>query len=143
MRSDRLCDLIAPPDRSLVVVGFGDWKGGHKSPVRRRTIEEIKLTLQARRNVKLAIISEFRTAITCSCCMGRLVNMVAKTTIRQDDGTKVMRDKKFKVHKVLHCNSRTCRQEIDYQGTTWNRDVNASRNILELTLCVAKGMPRP
>jgi hypothetical protein len=42
---------------------------------------EIKLTLQARRNVKLAIISEFRTSITCSRCMGRLVNLVAKTTI--------------------------------------------------------------
>jgi hypothetical protein len=65
-----ICDVIASPDRSLVVVGFGDWKGGHKSPVRRRTsgpIEEINLTLQARRNVKLAIISEFRTSVTCSC----------------------------------------------------------------------------
>jgi len=139
---NEICDLIAPPGK-FCIIGFGDWKGGHKSPIRRRTcgpIEEIKLELQARSNVMFVLVPEYKTSVTCSCCGGRLVNMVAKTTNRQ---THEIRDKKSKVHKILHCKSRTCSHEDDYHGTTWNRDVNASRNILELTMCMVKGYPRP
>lgn len=139
---EEICDMIAPPDASLTIVGFGDWKAG-VSPISRRTsgpIEEIKLALQAREDVMLVLLDEYKTSVTCSCCDGPLVNMRAKSWDRKKKTTRV---RASPIHRTLHCKSRTCGQSADHPGTTWNRDVNASRNLLELTLCVINGQDRP
>jgi len=48
-----------------------------------------------------------------------------------------------KVHKVLHCrNSALCPLK-DRKETTWNRDVNAAKNILMLGLFEVLGYARP
>ena len=47
-----------------------------------------------------------------------------------------------KVHKVLHCrNSAGCRSAAE--APTWNRDCNASRNLVMLTVCEMQGLERP
>jgi hypothetical protein len=140
---EEICDLIAPPDGTLTLVGFGNWKAGNGSPVSRRTsgpIEEIKLALSGRKNVMLTILDEYRTSVTCSCCGEQLVNMQAKAMDRK---TKLMRDKPSSIHRTLHCKSRSCRHMPGYHGTTWNRDVNASRNLLKVMHCFVDNQERP
>lgn len=146
---EEICDAIAPPRRdggaALTLVGFGDWKAGGNgsSPISRRTsgpLEEIKLALAGRDDVKLILLDEYKTSVTCNCCGGSLVNMRAKTTDRKTGATRVNASR---IHRTLHCKSRTCCQAPGHIGTTWNRDVNASRNMLELMMCVVNGWPRP
>lgn len=137
-----ICDTVAPSG-TPTVVGFGDWSG-HQSAVKRKTcgpIEEIKHRLKARPNVvALLDIDEFRTSMTCWCCKNRLRNMVATTTKKHSDGTRHVR--RSKVHTVLHCRSSVV-DGSSRCGATWNRDVNASRNILELAMTRIHGFIRP
>ena len=46
-----------------------------------------------------------------------------------------------KVHKVLHCKCSSS-DNIRHRGVTWDRDVNASRNLLALTIDQMFGRPR-
>ena len=47
-----------------------------------------------------------------------------------------------KVNKVLHCKTNGGETTARKQ-TTWNRDVNASQNILNLLTLEIRGNPRP
>lgn len=134
-----ICDMIAPKERT-VVVGFGNWKSAN-SPVSRRTcgpVQEIKLELQRRTNVVYHDIDEFRTSITCHHCHCQMKNMRARSYSHKE---KRVTDLVSTVHKILHCENRNCRP--GRAGHTWNRDTNASLNILSLTLGVVAGEPRP
>ena len=142
----RISEFIAPRQKSeeVTIVGFGDWQGGHGSPISRRTcgpLQEIKLDLRSRPDVVLLDVDEFRTSITCSHCHNHLCNMKGVTTQRVDrkDGT-IRQLTNQKVHKVLHCKSNECES---HNHTTWNRDVNASRNILMLAVLMLRGWDRP
>ncbi len=46
------------------------------------------------------------------------------------------------IHKVLHCRNSDERSS-GRCGTTWDRDVNAAKNILMLTIKLLKGESRP
>ena len=136
----QICDMIAPPGEPLVAVGFGDWKSSN-SPVSRRTcgpIEDIKMELRMRSNVVFLDIDEYKTSITCHYCHEPTKNMRAKS---YNHRTKKVNDFVSKVHKVLHCTNRSCRPQR--AGHTWNRDTNASLNILALTMLMLAGHPRP
>ena len=132
-----ISDLIAPPNKTTII-GFGNWNGGNGTPIKRRCagpLQEIKFELHKRKNVFLEMIHERNTSQVCSCCYEKLTNMRSETK----NGVK-------KVHKVLHCKSnQTLKPELRAQrcGTTWNRDVNASKNILELLLHMINGSKRP
>ena len=139
---EEICEFVAPKDK-ICVVGFGDWSGGQGSCVKRRTcgpIEEIKHRLSQRSNVVLRMISEFRSSQNCSCCWQKLSNMRADVTSKRKNGTVVTT--KSKVHKVLHCRS-SVDSGIIRCGATWNRDINASKNLLMLTMHEMYGFERP
>jgi hypothetical protein len=138
---EQVCDMIAPRDRA-VVVGFGNWANSGEGISRTCSgpIREIRCRLSRRPNVLFKNIDEHKTSCTCHGCFRALVNMKAdrmKWSRRESDGrwvtTKVERTK---VHKVLHCRNSVC-------GTTWNRDVNASKNILLLLDTWMDGRERP
>lgn len=133
-------------DGSLRVIGFGDWSGGSQSPVSRKhcgPIQAIKGKLSQRRNVMVIPVPEYGTSKVDSNTWARLVNMTAReTTIKRRDGTsKVIHNQK--VHAVLHCNPSDGKKFGFRLETTWNRDVNASRNILMLLRMEVRGFQRP
>lgn len=142
-----LCDQIAPKRVSTVVIGFGNWNGGSQSPVSRRStapLKDIKSELQSRTNVVLGHVDEYKTSCTCHTCQHRLTNMKADSTIwrRDDNGKKRKVVVHGKIHKVLHCRNSDERSS-GRCGTTWDRDVNAAKNILMLTMKLLKGESRP
>ena len=139
---DDICAALVPDGRPAVVA-FGDWSGGYQSPVSRRCagpLVDIKRQLSRMANVTLVNVDEFRTSVTCSNCQGRLTNMTAASRKRRRDGE--WSETFGKIHKVLHCRTSegisACRGAV-----TWNRDVNASRNILEIVRQAMMGRERP
>ena len=103
-------------------------------------LQAIRRHLGERPDVVFIAVDEHLTSMTCSECRHRLCNMCALTTRKSRDGEVVVR--RSKVHKVLHCSS-SDRSDKSGCGKTWNRDINASRNILSLTLDLLAGRDRP
>jgi hypothetical protein len=140
-----ICDLIAPAGK-YNVIAYGDWSGGNGSPIKRRWSgpqEDIKRELQRRRNVLYWSMWEYRTSVTCHETWRRLSNMRARTTkYDRDTKTMVLSAKRVSVHKVLHCRS-SDGVKGRHGGGTWNRDANASRNMLMLMMLVVLGVERP
>jgi hypothetical protein len=102
-----------------------------------------KRELQQRRNVLFWSMWEYRTSITCHSTWRQVTNMRARSwKYDRDAGKQVLSDTKSRVHKILHCRSsdgvKGCQG-----GGTWNRDANASRNILMLLMLVVLGVERP
>lgn len=145
---NEICEMLAPKDK-ITIIGFGNWKGPDGTPIVRRCsgpLQEIKLQLENAKNVKMLIIDEFRTSKTCSKCHNELSNMIAETTkIQRRKGKPATIIKQIsKIHKVIHCKSSHNEQHnVARCGTTWNRDVNAAKNILEQALCEIFEIPRP
>ena len=137
---EKVCDMIAPRDK-YVVVGFGNWANNGCGISRRCSgpIREIRRRLASRPNVMFKNVDEFRSSCTCHKCFEKMVNMNATTVKwkRLEDGqwAKVV-IKHNKVHKVLHCRNSVC-------GATWNRDVNAAKNLLLLLDAWMDGKDRP
>jgi hypothetical protein len=144
-----ICDAIAPPGLDAVVVGFGDWSGGSQSCISRKhcgPLEDIKRELRSRKNVWFRMVDEHKTSQIDSETHEPLRNMKAWTTsLRRDANGKMTRRLVYsKVHKVLHCQPNAgVRCPTARRQTTWNRDVNASRNILKLLQLEVAGLPRP
>ena len=145
---EKVCDLIAPPGRT-VIVGFGNWSN-NGSGIRRSCsgpIREIRQRLSRRHNVHFKNIDEKYTSCTCHGCFARLSNMRADTVrARVNKYGEVIRKEvqNNKVHKVLHCRTSVGSEPVLARcGATWNRDVNASKNILMLLECWIAGFERP
>ena len=139
---DEIVDIVAPRGW-FTVVGYGDWQGSGSSPISRRFSgpqQDIKRELMRTNRVAFGNIDEFRTSVLCNENWQRMVNMVAVSHSRDRTGEMVLR-RKSKIHKVLHC-------KISVSGTrrtktTWNRDINASLNMLMLLKRTLKGEDRP
>jgi hypothetical protein len=121
-------------DREKVLIGLGDWsqqdgvlKGKPKTPVK-------KWRRELRNYATVVRIDEYRTSKTCSCCHQegdvRMRNL--KLEKIKKDGTKKLE----KCHEVVRCNNESCKK-------TWQRDVNASRNIRTLLMAKVRGEERP
>ena len=76
-------------------------------------------------------------------------NMTAERTTKkqQRDGTLKISTYRGRVHKILHCRSSENglhpKKGASHCGASWDRDVNASRNLLMLTKCQIFGVERP
>ena len=141
-----IVDMIVCPDPNvLTLVGFGNWSGGSRSPISRQhagPIQMIKDKIGKRPNAAIKPVDEYKTSQLDSNNLVKLVNMRATTIKKMRDGSKVERLNN-KVHKVLHCKPSADCKHLACKETTWNRDVNASRNILTLFLYELNGLARP
>jgi len=143
---EEVCDLIAPKKKgSFTVVGFGDWAGFGTSPISRECagpLQAIKRRLRERSDTcLLRKVWEYRTSVTCHYTLERLVNMKATSTVRNRATGALEQRPRRRIHKVLH--RKTGAGRHGGHETTWNRDVNAARNILMLLMLELLGMPRP
>jgi hypothetical protein len=150
-----ICNLIAPNSAKTLgkgaptdhtIVFFGNWNGGNGTPISRRAsgpLQEIKLELMSRARVTLVMVDEFKTSVTCHRCYEPLVNMKAHTTrVRRWQGVKTETEMHGqRVHSILHCKSSDCHKKGIQ--STMNRDVNASKNILNIGIRAMKGELRP
>lgn len=137
--------LVGKKKKGLTVIGFGNWSGGTQSNVSRKhagPIQMIKDKIGRRQNAVIIPVDERNTSRLDSNTWQPLVNMKANTTKRMRDG-KMVTMQNQKVHKVLHCKPSDAEGVFNSRQTTWNRDVNASRNILMLLRMHIKGYERP
>jgi hypothetical protein len=116
-----------------VLIGYGDWGRGKNSGVG-AGIKGVpcgpyaKLRKRLEKYAMVFDVDEAYTSKVCSCCHGHtLCNMTNK--FREQE--------RRKVHGILHCINSRC------QRKTWDRDVNASKNILEIFLATLHGRRRP
>ena len=133
---ERICDMIAPKDKPGVVVGFGNWRGPNGTPISRRCmgpLQDIKRVLNSRSNVWMVEIDEMYSSKRCCNCHCDMVNMRSKDANNMTT----------KVHKVLHCQKCSNNESSTRCGSTFDRDVNASKNMLMLLMCIVYGSPRP
>lgn len=144
---NEIVDLVvgsaSEANKPLVLVGFGDWSGGHSSPVSRKhagPIQLIKEKIGRRTNAAIKPIDEHKSSQLDCQLWEKMENMKAVTHKRGKDG-KVTAAFNKKVHKVLHCKPSDVR--TPGRVTTWNRDVNAAYNILMLFEFEILGLERP
>jgi hypothetical protein len=142
----------AAPGRTLIP--FGDWSASSGGCIRGQFGPVKKFKKELRKYATVMDVDEDYTSKTCNCCkMRSLRNMrchkhlSAKALARPlrwrltlDDNWDAPRRGRVltqKIHSVLHCSTNGC------FSTTVNRDVNASKNILELAMGALRGWPRP
>ena len=130
----QLCLKLTAQSGKRTLVGFGDWSLQTASGVVRgcRPGPSGRLRRELRKYCTVVDVDEYRTSKTCNCCKLRNFKHMV---LRRHDAAGVLTSKK--VHSVLHCRTNGC------LSMTVNRDVNASRNILELILTILRGVDRP
>ena len=154
---EKVCDVIAPRAQTTVV-GFGNWsnQGYGISRSCSGPIKEIRRCLSRRKNVLFKNVDERNTSCKCHGCFQRLVNMKADSVVWRGvckespiDGSITVEKQKMvvknvKVHKVLHCRDSVKSASSNVRcGATWNRDVNAAKNLLLLLTTWMDGRERP
>lgn len=140
---------VVAPRGSFNLVFFGDWELEANCPVRRKVsapARAVRHKLRCREDVEIRDVDEYLSSQRCSCCHGALEHMLGyrEKRSRTEEEVRVgpsRAPKRVRIHKVLHCRnseSPECRAH-----TTWDRDVNASRNLLVLGVLGVCGLGRP
>jgi hypothetical protein len=118
--------------KSLVIMGVGDGsfshtgKGEQSAPVQgiMRSLERVKRMIKDKIKVQIEMIDEYNTTKCCHCC-GKVMDKIV------ENGKENLRYRLCK-----NCNNET----VDKRR---NRDVNASKNMLNLLTLKLNGLPRP
>lgn len=110
---NELSSKIGKP--SDVVIGFGNAKIRETMKYYEPTLGKGLIKLFEKAGYELIFVDEFRTSITCSSCD----NFCEKEIM----GKRHKSDEPRLIHKLLRCKNVNCKK-------LWNRDVNASRNML-------------
>ena len=90
-----IVDLIvgktsSPPSKPLILVGFGNWSGGHSSPISRKhagPIQSIKEEIAKRPNTQLCNVDEHKSSQVNCKEWTKMRNMKAITHRRNKDGS--------------------------------------------------------
>jgi hypothetical protein len=127
----KLCRKIAGEGNTLV--GFGDWSNNDKMIKRHPKGPVQRFKKELGRYCKVVDVDEYLSSKLCNDCKCRTKNMVRNTY--NEDHEKVHRSQK--VHSVLCCTNTQCERKV------MNRDVNASRNMLEILKSVLMTGLRP
>jgi hypothetical protein len=126
---NNFCKLYGDPDNTMI--GFGDFEQykhrKFKEPVKGKGFR----TLFRKAGYKVYLVDEFRTSCRCSHCEDDIG--ICKTFRECKNPRPWITNRIFR-HGLVKC--KTC-------SRLWNRDTNASRNILKITLNEILGLGRP
>ena len=126
---NNFCKLYGNPEETII--GFGDFEQYQhrkfKEPVKGKGFR----TLFRKAGYKVYLVDEFRTSCRCSNCESD--DGICKT-FRECENPRPWRNGRILRHGLVKC--KTC-------SGLWNRDTNASRNILKITLDEIKRLGRP
>ena len=107
-----------------VLVGFGNWSatdnGGIIKKVQAGPVMKLKKMLK--QYCKVVDVDEYKTSKVHNVCKGCTLKH-HYMTVKKDDEIH-----RKKIHSVLFCTNKSC------NGITMNRDMNASKNILDILL---------
>ena len=128
-----------------VVVVFGNWSdGGHtmKNQVSTKG-KGIRDVFRRTKNYVVRLVDEFCTSKKCSSCHNDLEKC---DDLKRSSGRPWV--KKTEVpHGLLRCKNEKCQARLERDGTSkfrlWNRDVNATINMLACVDAVRKRRNRP
>lgn len=124
---EEMADRVAPKDEKvLLVYGAADFPHAMKGNVA-SAYKRLKKTLALRSNVTLVEVGECNTSQKCCRCHERMKNARKEVV----DGDRIRQEPIHAVKVCPHC----C--------TTWNRDLNASRNIAHIFNMLRSGKERP
>ena len=118
-------------DRANTIIGYGD--AGRAVGIKARCGPFRRLRRELGKYATVLDIPEQYTSKTCSHCHCQAMHNMHNLAKRRKTGEV----RQIKVHGVLHCSTSACK------GKTWDRDINAALNILELTMTELRGWPRP
>ena len=128
----QICKELTHRAGKRTLIGFGDWSNRDQAGIIKKSpAGPVKiLERRLRRYATVVSMDEFRTSKLHNDCHRALEHQHSLKRCR-DGVTRTVR-----VHSALFCRNKSC------HGVTVNRDVNASRNILMLTMEVLRGQSK-
>jgi hypothetical protein len=112
------------------VLAVGNWNRRQGFKYHRPTPDNRLRRLLIKNGFSLYLINEYLTSSVCSKCKGKVEKYYEK------DNPKPYKENTITVHSLLRCKNVEC-------GKLWNRDVMASKNILEKAKIILKGEEMP
>jgi hypothetical protein len=139
---DAICAVLAPEGR-LSVLGIGDWRGGHASPISRRAagpLRDVKKRLQTLARVSACRdISEIGTSKNCSACHCELVNMRARSVRwvrRREDGERSERSERSRPQRTTAVRLRPRKYGRGRtRGADWQKEEKPRGNVYKVLHC--------
>ena len=149
-----ICKKLTAAAGSRTLLAPGDFSHGSGGCIRGRRAPLKKLWREAAKVATVMVVDEDFTSKTCNCCKRRAFHNMcchkpkSAATLQRLEGrwhgdlfddwdVPPRRHLTHKIHSMLHCSTNGC------SSKTVNRDINASKNILELAIAMLRGLPRP
>lgn len=136
----KICEHISGVSKKTknvkTLVGFGDYSQQHGLVKSHPTTPILRLKRELHRYCKVVDIDEYKTSKTCSSC-NKEIELYNNRIQRKKNGVLETKAKMSNIHSVIRCKNNECKL------CCWDRDINASKNILGLLLCQYRGEERP
>ena len=120
------------PENNVIILGDYD-KGSHnmknKEPIINKRIRKIFRANQ----YKIYLISEFRTSKLCSCCNNEVENFLIRPSNKPKN-----KGRNELVWGLVCCKNKKCCQETKYNSRIFNRDMNATLNMINIVKSLIK-----
>lgn len=130
----QICKHIAGGKNTLV--GFGDYSQQHGLIKSHPTTPILRLKKELRKYCKVVDIDEYNTSKTCSSCHQE-ITLYKNRIKRMRWGKREDKARMSNIHSVIRCKHNEC--TLCYM----DRDINASKNILNLLQLQYEGKARP
>jgi hypothetical protein len=132
---ERILETYYLPDKDICLC-VGDWSSKCRVQLRHSPpTPNIGILRRLKTKFEMYKINEYKTSCTCHFCLGRTDYCKEKTYTKKTKGGEE-EERTIKVHGLLCCTNKSCNKY-------WNRDVNASKNILLLAEMITWGKKRP
>ena len=130
----QICKRIAGGKNTLV--GFGDYSQQHGLIKSHPTTPILRLKKELRKYCKVVDIDEYKTSKTCSSCHQE-ITLYRNRIKRIRWGKREEKARMSNIHSVIRCKHNECIL------CCMDRDINASKNILNLLQLQYEGKARP